>query len=259
MTPLLQRGVGLGNNSMSPGVWINPIGSVTFYSHDGSTGTAFDSQPGHVAVEAWSHIAVTSTSTGARTIYINGVPVASLPLSAYGFNAELMFVGRDRRFPVFFAGLIDDLRIYNRPLSESEVLAIAKPPTIVGVIPASGPTEGGTRVTISGTNFPSDPVVLIGGVPALEVDQISQTRISAVTPSNQPGMADVTVNGVSENAFYYRPYCGSDLDQNGTVDTADISIILLDFGPCYEPPAALAAPAPTPLLADEPPQKPVQR
>ena len=41
-----------------------------------------------------------------------------------------------------------------------------------------------------------------------------------------------------------------------TVDAGDIAIILLDFGPCYEPPAALAAPVPTPLL-DEPAQKPV--
>ena len=61
------------------------------------------------------------------------------------------------------------------------------------------------------------------------------------------------------DALYIRPECGSDLDQNGTVDTGDISIILLDFGPCYEPPAVLAAPAPTPLLGDEPAQKPVHR
>jgi hypothetical protein len=47
-------------------------------------------------------------------------------------------------------------------------------------------------------------------------------------------MTSVTVgNWVQPNAFYYRPECGSDLDQNGSVDAGDIAIILLDFGPCY--------------------------
>jgi len=81
----------------------------------------------------------------------------------------------------------------------------------------------------------------------------------ATSPALLPGMASVQVNDFTlQDGIYIRPECGSDLDQNGTVDAGDISIILLDFGPCYESPAALAAPAPTPL-ADEPAQKPTQR
>ena len=71
-------------------------------------------------------------------------------------------------------------------------------------------------------------------------------------------MATVTVamvgNTASAEAFYYRPECGSDLDQDGEVTTADISIVLLDFGPCYSQSGAPSAPSPTPL-ADEPAQK----
>ncbi len=68
--------------------------------------------------------------------------------------------------------------------------------------------------------------------------------------------ADIGANIVS--ATCTNP-CPSDLDGNRIVDTADIGVLLLDFGTCYEPPVALAAPAPKPLLADEPAQKPVQR
>jgi len=132
--------------------------------------------------------------------------------------------------------------------------------SITGVLPPSVPAQGGSTITINGRNFPAQLSVLVGGIAATNVTRVSDTRLTAVTPPLLPGMAPLTVNGYTlPDALYIRPECGSDLDQNGVVDTADISIILLDFGPCYEPPAALAAPAPTPLLADEPAQKPVQR
>lgn len=131
---------------------------------------------------------------------------------------------------------------------------------INGVIPVSGPSAGGTSIVINGSGFQASASVLVGGNPATSVDVVSATKIVAITPPGMPGMTAITVSGTTQpNTFYYRPDCGSDLDQNGAVDTADISIILLDFGPCYEPPAALAAPTPTPLLADEPAQKPTQR
>jgi alpha-tubulin suppressor-like RCC1 family protein len=143
---------------------------------------------------------------------------------------------------------------------QNHTVALQRPrTTVVGVQPISGPQSGGTRVTISGTNFTSPATVLFNGIAAEDAVVVSDTQVTATTPAGFPGPAEVRVNLGFSTAFYYRPECGSDLDQNGTVDAGDISIILLDFGPCYEPPAALAAPAPTPLLADEPPQRPVQR
>ena len=129
-----------------------------------------------------------------------------------------------------------------------------------GVVPVSGPSGGGTTVTINGTGFPQNPLVKFGGTPSTNVVRHSLTRITATIPPHLPGNVEVSVGTwTSPDAFYYRPECGSDLDQNGSVDAGDISIILLDFGPCFEPPVALAAPAPTPLLADEAAQKPTQR
>ena len=106
--------------------------------------------------------------------------------------------------------------------------------TVTGVIPVSGASSGGTAITVRGTNFPENPTVLVGGSPATNVVRVSATRITAVTPASSPGMTSVTVgNWVQPNAFYYRPECGSDLDQDGEVTAADIAIVLLDFGPCY--------------------------
>jgi hypothetical protein len=128
--------------------------------------------------------------------------------------------------------------------------------SISSVLPPSVPAQGGSTITIRGNGFPANPTVLIGGVPATNVVRESPSRITATSPAVLPGMASVQVNDFTlADGIYIRPECGSDLDQNGTVDAGDISIILLDFGPCYEPPAALAAPAPTPL-ANEPAQKP---
>ena len=108
------------------------------------------------------------------------------------------------------------------------------PSSITGVLPVSGSSIGGTPVQINGNNFSSSPTVKFGGVAATGVEWVSPSLIRAVTPAGLPGMTSVSVNGVSAEAFYYRPSCGSDLDNNGVVDSADLGIILLDFGNCYE-------------------------
>ena len=111
--------------------------------------------------------------------------------------------------------------------------ALKGPPIfIASVKPISGPSSGGTAITITGTNFAQGAVVKIDGVLATDVVVVSSTKITAVTPAGFPGEAVVSVDWAIETAFYYRPECGSDLDQNGSVDSGDIAILLLDFGPC---------------------------
>jgi len=148
---------------------------------------------------------------------------------------------------------------WNGPVIDDVSVIVA--PTIAGILPVSGPSDGGTSVNILGDNFGPSPIVTFGGVQALTVTRFSAQKISAVTPPNLPGVVPVSVDGVvAENAFYYRPECGSDLDQNGTVDAGDISIILLDFGPCYQAPLAAPATEVPPLLdAQALPDAPRQR
>ena len=102
------------------------------------------------------------------------------------------------------------------------------------VLPISGPSTGGTAVRIIGTNFFSAlPVsVTFGGAPATDVVVVSLTEITAVTPSGSPGDTVVTVNGASAEAFYYRPSCDGDLDNNGMIDSLDLGLLLLNMGDC---------------------------
>ena len=128
-------------------------------------------------------------------------------------------------------------------LSYYSVYAIQVPPSsITGVLPISGPTTGGTAITISGTKFQNPPIVKIGGVLATDVVWVSSNTVTAVTPIGTPGMTTVSVNEISVEGFYYRPTCGADLDNNNVVDSADLGYLLLEFGNCSSESATATEP-----------------
>ena len=111
-------------------------------------------------------------------------------------------------------------------------IALKSHETITGVLPISGPSSGNTNIPITGTNFESPATVTIGGAPATNIVLVSDTQITATTPAGFPGPAVVTVNLGSSTAFYYRPTCGADLDNNYVVDSADLGYLLLEYGNC---------------------------
>ena len=59
--------------------------------------------------------------------------------------------------------------------------------------PNSGPTAGGTAVTITGTNFAAGATVTFGGTAATNVVVVNSTTITATTPAGSAGAATVTV------------------------------------------------------------------
>ena len=71
-------------------------------------------------------------------------------------------------------------------------LAQADVPTVTAVNPTSGPTTGGTVVTIIGTNFTGVTAVQFGGSFASSFTVISSTELNAATPAGS-GTVDVTV------------------------------------------------------------------
>ena len=83
-------------------------------------------------------------------------------------------------------------------------------PQIVSVSPNSGPTSGGTAITITGAAFEAGAEVDVGGSAALTVIVISPGEITAMTPPGPLGPADVRVlnptvqtTSVSAGAFTY--------------------------------------------------------
>ncbi len=69
----------------------------------------------------------------------------------------------------------------------------APAPTIVSIAPVSGPTTGGTPVTLAGTGFQTGATVGVGGTAATSVVVVSTTSITAVTPAGSAGPANVVV------------------------------------------------------------------
>jgi IPT/TIG domain len=65
-------------------------------------------------------------------------------------------------------------------------------PTLTDIEPVSGPTAGGTGVTITGTGLTTATSVTFGGTPASFV-VVSATEVSAVTPAGAAGAVDVVV------------------------------------------------------------------
>ncbi len=72
--------------------------------------------------------------------------------------------------------------------------AITGAPTIASISPASGPAEGGTLVTITGSGFiAGSTTVTIGGEAAGSIEVLSETELTAVTPAHAPGTDEVAV------------------------------------------------------------------
>ena len=68
-------------------------------------------------------------------------------------------------------------------------------PVVASVSPTSGSSAGGTSVTLTGSTFTEATQVDFGAVPAATFSVVSDTQITAVTPSAPTGTVDVTVTG----------------------------------------------------------------
>jgi hypothetical protein len=77
------------------------------------------------------------------------------------------------------------------------------PPTVSSVSPNTGPTAGGTSITITGTGFVAGATVSVGGTACTGVVVVSATSITCSTPVGSAGTVDVIVtdsNGTSASS-----------------------------------------------------------
>ncbi len=91
------------------------------------------------------------------------------------------------------------------------------PPSVVSVDPTTGPTSGGTSITITGNYFGNPPSVWIGGNIATDIVYIDSTTITATVPASaSAGPKDVRVINpdglesiLSEGFTYWPTYSGT--------------------------------------------------
>jgi IPT/TIG domain/S-layer homology domain len=155
--------------------------------------------------------------------------------------------------------------------SASGVLSIGFPgaPSLLSIAPTSGPADGNTVLSLTGSGFDAGATVKVGGVPATNVDIASDTSATATAPVLPPGtLNDVTVqnpdllSGTLFSAFFadfldvpqgdifhasvealfrsgVTAGCGSgNYCRNGAVTRAQMAVFLLKakLGAAYAPP-----------------------
>jgi hypothetical protein len=100
-----------GNWAAQPMAYIN-----TTSDHDVSG-------PTPLGVNVWTHVALTFDGAMLR-LYVGGVPVAALAVSgSIAVSSGPLTIGGNTLDFGHFSGLIDDIRIYNRALSQAEIQA----------------------------------------------------------------------------------------------------------------------------------------
>jgi hypothetical protein len=66
-------------------------------------------------------------------------------------------------------------------------------PSVSSVTPSNGSSAGGTPITVAGSGFLAGDVVIVGGNNATTVTVVNGSTITAYTPANPAGAADVVV------------------------------------------------------------------
>ena len=110
---------------------------------------------GTLPLNAWSHLATTFDGSMQR-LFLNGVQISSLASSGSLVQTTgALRIGGNSVWGEFFSGALDDMRIYNRALSTTEIqidmnTPVAPPPadTTLPTVAISTPVNG---ATVSGT------------------------------------------------------------------------------------------------------------
>jgi hypothetical protein len=143
--------------------------TITGTNLGGATGVSFGGAAGKITADSGTQITVTSPPGSAGTVTVT--------VTTPGGSA-----------------------------SAGKFTYVTPPPTITGISPASGSTQGGTTVTISGTNL-GGATVSFGGA-AAKISADSGTQITVTTPPGSAGTVTVTVTtpgGSASGQFTYNP------------------------------------------------------
>jgi hypothetical protein len=134
------------DNAPRPAVYINVSGQVST-----SGGTA-------PALNAWTHLAATYDGASLR-LFTNGVLVSNTAKTgAMATSANPLRIGGNGVWGEYYSGLIDEVRVYNRALSQAEIqtdmatpIGSGGPPPPDTTPPTVGLTQPANGATVSGT------------------------------------------------------------------------------------------------------------
>jgi hypothetical protein len=110
----------IGQFSSDDGVMFANIRDTALTAH------AFRSAPKVVSSNVWQHVALTYDKAGGlAVIYVNGTIVAQTNMGSFTpLTSSDLWLGRRPAPNVFYPGMLDEISVYNRALSQSEIQSI---------------------------------------------------------------------------------------------------------------------------------------
>lgn len=176
------------------------VGPGTDYSYDQTgrltSASEFASPP------AVSSVAPASGPlTGGATVTISGSGFTSARAVTFGGVAATSFtVVSDSEIradaPAASAGMVDitvTTPFGGSPSVAGDEYTYTSAPAVTGITPPTGPTAGGTTVTITGTGLTGATTVAFGTVAAVSFTVVSSTEITAVSPAHAAGTVGIIV------------------------------------------------------------------
>jgi hypothetical protein len=146
---------------------------------------------------------------GDECAYVYGKPLGGSLASGTAYNQVInghhYFTQDEFSNKAFYTTIGDNVSPNNKTFVQGCIqrgagYGVAPVATTSGVSPASGPTTGGTTITVTGTNFVAGDSVeigqgdgLFGAVSATNVTVVSATKLTAVTPAGKSGKWNVFV------------------------------------------------------------------
>jgi hypothetical protein len=167
------------------------------------TADVFTAGTSALATHTWTFLTETYNGS-ALDLYVNGTLVSSLAQTGnIATSTDALQIGGDSLYGQYFAGLIDEVRVYNTALSQSQIAtdmntpvgggggvpADTTPPTVTSVAPLAGAT--GVLPNASVTVTFSEPI---------DTTTITAATFQLHDPSGNPVAATVSYNAATETA-----------------------------------------------------------
>ncbi len=241
-------------------LWLNSSGYILLSSTPvdriGIGESALTTPSGSIQDSRWQHFAaVVSSDQSFMKIYIDGVEKATSAYSSLGIRdtANPLMLGGNPSWDSYFNGLLDDIRVYNRALSPTEVLeqyrnfAIGVPTVYPVILPTNTPT-----ITLSGTKPVNTSVVISSGSTGVEfAPQTDAVAWAATTWQGQytltSGMNNLNITAKDVDGFHSQavtlsvalddkaPVVSSSNPANGAIFNAPVATITFNLTDVYSP------------------------
>jgi glucose/arabinose dehydrogenase len=214
-----------------------PVGQVFVGGEQNAVG------PAALPLNAWTHLAVTFDSTTLR-LYVNGALAGSKAVAgSMAASTGVLRIGGNSVWPEYFAGLIDEVRVYNRALSATEIgsdmnTAVGgsppppdtTPPTVAITAPAAGATvSNNVDVTVNASDDRG-----VAGV------QYKLDGANLGTEVTAPPYTFTWNTRTASNGSHTLSAVARDTSNN-TAPSAGVDVTVSNTGPSPPPPGLVAA------------------